>query len=142
VQEELGPEARELDTRPFVRIGRVHGHVGPFVALGYQAGRFAQETLGVSSFHLKAEVFAGRSPPASCFADGVQLGSGCTLGKGNINLHGEELIEVDFHADDGRSLRMRVASEVLARVRTGEEDLVELSEEIMGMPVEQVFTID
>lgn len=28
----------------------------------------------------------GDRPPVSCFADGVQLGSGCTTGKGNLRV--------------------------------------------------------
>jgi formylmethanofuran dehydrogenase subunit E len=79
----------------------------------------------------------------SCFVDGVQLGSGCTLGKGNIDLSGEELVEARFSSEDGRHLRMRARAETLERLRPRleGEDLDRVSREFLEMPPEALFEI-
>jgi formylmethanofuran dehydrogenase subunit E len=143
VYHELGAEAQRLDEDPMVLIERFHGHVGPYVVLGYRSGRLAQEKLGVNAFRLMAEVFAGSRPPMSCFADGVQLGSGCTLGKRNITLQDDELVEARFTREDGSCLRMRARPETLARLTPPleKEDLVIVSAELMAMPAEELFII-
>jgi len=139
----MGEDARRLDEAPLVLIERFHGHVGPYVVLGYRSGRLARERLGMTAFGLEADVFAGSRPPMSCFADGVQLGSGCTLGKRNIELHEEELVEARFRARDGRSLRVRVRPEALERLLPplDEEGLERVSRELLGMATDEVFII-
>jgi len=65
-----------------------HGHLGPYVVLGYRMGRIALEVTGSDGhFDISAEVHSPLIPPESCLIDGVQLGSGCTLGKGNITVY-------------------------------------------------------
>ena len=67
------------------RIADFHGHLGPCVLFGFRAGQLALRELEAKGyFDLEADVFCGTRPPLSCFADGVQLGSGCTAGKGNL----------------------------------------------------------
>jgi len=61
-----------------------HGHLGPWLALGLRAGDFAARALDADPFHLRARVFCPGRTPYTCFIDGVQAGSGCTMGKGNI----------------------------------------------------------
>jgi formylmethanofuran dehydrogenase subunit E len=143
VYHELGQEARRLDEDPMVLIERFHGHVGPYVVLGYRSGRLALERMGTNAFKLHAEVSAGSRPPMSCFVDGVQLGSGCTMGKGNITLHDEERVEVCFTCEDGRSLRIRVRPETLERLGPSltKEDLVRISTEFIAMAPEELFLI-
>ncbi len=73
------------------RIEDFHGHLGPYVILGFRAGQLALRSLGVVGyFDLEARVWSGTKPPLSCFADGVQLGSGCTTGKGNLTVEAGE----------------------------------------------------
>lgn len=62
-----------------------HGHLGPWLVLGYRAGAFAARRLGGTPFERRATVWCPPAPPSSCFLDGVQLASGCTLGKANIS---------------------------------------------------------
>lgn len=144
VDHDLGDEARGLDDDPLVLIERFHGHVGPYVVMGYRSGRLAQERLGANAFKLEAEVSAGTRPPMSCFVDGVQLGSGCTLGKGNITMRGDELVEASFAREDGRRLRLRARPEALSRVVSGleMEEMVRLSADLLAMPVDQLFEIE
>ncbi len=140
---ELGAEARRLDEDPMVLIERFHGHVGPYVVLGYVSGRLAQERLGANAFKLTAEVSAGSRPPMSCFVDGVQLGSGCTLGKRNLTLHEDELVEARFTCEDGRCLSVKARPETLARLTPPleSEDLERISAEFLTTPADELFYI-
>jgi inosine-uridine nucleoside N-ribohydrolase len=72
---------------PVARMKDFHGHLGPYVVLGYRMGMIALERTGSSGhFEISAEVHSILRPPRSCLIDGVQLGSGCTLGKRNITI--------------------------------------------------------
>lgn len=62
-----------------------HGHLGPYLVLGLRMGMIAVHMLKPKGLHeLSATVWTRLSPPQSCLLDGVQVSSGCTLGKGNI----------------------------------------------------------
>lgn len=73
-----------------------HGHLGPWLALGLRAGLRARRVLGQDPFRLKAAVRCPARTPWSCFLDGVQFGSGCTLGKGNIRHIRARRVNVEF----------------------------------------------
>jgi len=62
-----------------------HGHLGPWLVLGLKAGAHARERLSASPFELNARVYCPAGTPYTCFVDGVQFSSGCTMGKGNIS---------------------------------------------------------
>lgn len=81
-------------------LARFHGHLGPFIVLGYRMGRYALKTLNADPFDLKAQVFCNGITPQSCMADGIQLGSGCTLGKGNIEIIKSEHLFCTFCKDE------------------------------------------
>ena len=140
---ELGEEARRLDEDPMTLIERFHGHVGPFVVLGYRSGRLARERLGVTAFKLQAEVFAGTRPPMSCFVDGVQLGSGCTLGKRNIMMTEGDTIEARFTTEDGRRLTVSVSEELLSGLQDwiSSDGLDSVSEQLVAAPEGDLFRV-
>jgi len=65
----------------------LHGHKCPAMPLGLRAGLAAMEALGVQHApdgQLTALVEIDRNHCSTCFADGVQVVTGCTFGKGNI----------------------------------------------------------
>jgi len=78
---------------------KFHGHLGPFLVLGLKAGLFANEALGKDCFKTRATVKTEIVPPCSCFVDGVQVATGCTMGKGNIELKKEDSLSVMFMKD-------------------------------------------
>ena len=141
VDSELGEAAQRLDNEPLTLVERFHGHVGPYVVLGYRMGRLAKMRLGVNAFGMSAEVYTNAEPPMSCLLDGVQLGSGCTMGKRNITLHSEGRVETLFTSNDGRGLRIKVTPRVLEMLvpALAHKALFELSEVLMGMPDEELF---
>ena len=91
-----------------------HGHLGPYVVIGYRMGRLALEDLDSEGhFGLSAQVHSPVKTPRSCLIDGIQLGSGCTLGKGNIKV--EEAPEpawVVFTSDESQRVTIRLRPEI------------------------------
>ncbi len=64
-----------------------HGHLGPFLVIGLRMGSLALKLLGLRGYSgLRAIVETGNEPPLSCIVDGVQVATGCTLGKGNVEV--------------------------------------------------------
>jgi len=64
-----------------------HGHKCPAMPLGIRAGLAAMEKLGVekaSNKELHCYAETGYSHATMCFVDGVQVATGCTFGKSNI----------------------------------------------------------
>jgi formylmethanofuran dehydrogenase subunit E len=85
------------------QAAQFHGHLGPWLALGLKAGLHARRALGATPFELTARVHCPARPPYSCFVDGVQVGSGCTLGKGNVCHVPGPGCRVEFTCHAGRS---------------------------------------
>lgn len=70
--------------------GQFHGHLGPYVTVGTMIGRDAKQRLATRG-HWELEVVCWLPPcrqrqPYSCILDGLQVGSGATMGKQNIRL--------------------------------------------------------
>ena len=80
----LTTSGRYVSRGVLVAATRFHGHLGPWLVLGLKAGAYARKKLGASPFELSARVFCPAGTPYTCFVDGVQFSSGCTMGKGNI----------------------------------------------------------
>ncbi|MEM2341783.1 MAG: formylmethanofuran dehydrogenase subunit E family protein [Candidatus Bathyarchaeia archaeon] len=121
---------------------KFHGHLGPFLILGLKAGLFANKVLGKDYFRTRAVVETKLKPPYSCFIDGVQVATGCTMGKGNIEIRDGNPIYVRFVKND-RVLEMRLKKEVLESLedmRT-EEDSRRKALEIVCRSTNELFDI-
>ena len=81
-----------IDPKNFLTAGQqLHGHKCPAMPLGLRAGAAAMNQLGVDraqNKELQAVLELGDDHCAHCFADGVQMITGCTFGKGNIRQTG------------------------------------------------------
>ncbi|MBK7919858.1 MAG: tRNA CCA-pyrophosphorylase [Chloroflexi bacterium] len=65
----------------------LHGHKCPAMPIGLRAGLAALKQLGVERAkdgQLMAFIEIGQDHCATCYADGIQMATGCTFGKGNI----------------------------------------------------------
>ena len=100
-------------------IRNFHGHIGPFVVLGYRMGRLALDETGSSGhFGIIAEVHSVLEPPRSCLIDGVQLGSGCTLGKRNISIEAFDGPPFAvFRTEGGAAVTIRLLPGITAMVK-------------------------
>ena len=95
---------------------KFHGHLGPFLVLGLKAGLFANDILGKDCFEMHVTVETETSPPFSCVVDGIQITTGCTMGKRNIMLKKGNGLSVTFTRGEKR-LRIRLKDEVLEDLR-------------------------
>jgi len=64
-------------------LKRFHGHLGPYVVIGYKMGKIGRQKINGK---ISAIVRTGTRRPLSCIIDGIQFSSSCTLGKGNISI--------------------------------------------------------
>jgi formylmethanofuran dehydrogenase subunit E len=120
-----------------------HGHLGPFLVLGLKAGLLANSLLTKDYFKTTAVVTTNPSPPSSCFIDGVQLVTGCTMGKGNIKLRKGKDVSALF-AKEGRKVRLTVKNNILHSVNSisSEEESKNVSLDLMRKPVSELFEIE
>ena len=109
--------------------------------LGYRMGRYARNNFCSDPFQMKAAVFCEGVPPESCLADGVQIGSGCTLGKRNIEIIAGSDIRCEFSCDERK---MIISPRQIAFPHQGSDDsdlLIEkLAEDMFSMPDAELFT--
>ncbi len=120
-----------------------HGHLGPYVVIGYRMGRLALEATGSKGhFDVSAVVYSVLEPPQSCLIDGVQLGAGCTLGKRNIEVHATDgPAYAIFEAASGARVTVKLRPEAAALVgRLIEEKGVEAAGmDLLEMKQEELF---
>ena len=88
-----------------------HGHRCWASTIGMRAGLVALRALGVdatSGKSLHALVEIGEHHGGMCFADGIQLSTGCTFGKGNIAKSNRGKLAVTL-IDTGADRQVRVS---------------------------------
>ena len=107
-----------IDPKEWLSDGqKFHGHKCPAMPNGLRVGAAAMNKLGVqrsSDGQLLAILELGDHHCATCFADGVQMITGCTFGKGNIKkLHygkwGLTLVDVK----SGKAVRVTPKAEAM-----------------------------
>src|SRR4030042_832249 len=76
---------------------KFHGHLGPYLTLGILAGELAINKLRCKKyFGLEVKVWGANQKPESCLIDGLQLSTGATYGKGNIEKLDGSAIKIEF----------------------------------------------
>lgn len=69
------------------RLRQFHGHLGPYVVLGYRLGERLLGVLNSEKYTgLTIIVICAPKPPHTCLLDGLQISTGCTMGKQNLKL--------------------------------------------------------
>ena len=89
---------------------KFHGHLGPYLVLGILAGELAIQRLKCRKyFGLKVKAWGATKKPKSCLIDGLQLSSGATYGKGNINRLSANRVKIEFiDCQNNRKLSLRI----------------------------------
>jgi formylmethanofuran dehydrogenase subunit E len=125
------------------QVVEFHGHLGPFLILGVKAGLLANSLLGKDYFKTTAVVTTEPCPPGSCFVDGVQFVTGCTMGKGNIKLREDKNVSVLF-MKEGRRLKLRLRDKVLVSINgiSSEEESRRASLKLLDRPASQLFEVE
>ncbi len=125
------------------RISEFHGHLGPYVVVGYRMGQAANRLLGPDPFGKTALVLTGGKPPKSCLVDGIQLSSGCTLGKGLIGVVDQGEVAAVFmsktrQATSKISLKKALADEISSTPR---EEMESLAAKLFVLSDDELFDV-
>ncbi len=88
------------------KAGELHGHFCPFLALGVRAGVIGIKNLGVKTKGM--ENVLAILETNSCFADGIQMASGCSFGNNSLIYRDFGKTAVSFVRRDGEGVRIRV----------------------------------
>ncbi|MCM8797358.1 MAG: formylmethanofuran dehydrogenase subunit E family protein [Candidatus Omnitrophica bacterium] len=96
-----------------------HGHLGPYLTLGLLAGELALRELNCKKyFGLYIKVYGAQKKPKSCLIDGLQLSTGATYGKGNIEKFGGRSIKMDFYQKERKDyLSIRLNKAVIKKLK-------------------------
>jgi formylmethanofuran dehydrogenase subunit E len=119
-------------------LATFHGHLGPFLVLGYRIGRYAKNYICSDPFHLSVEVHCSGNTPQSCIVDGLQLGSGCTYGKRNIDIIAGPEIKCLFAVNGGR---IEVRPKPIIDVGDDDAKIEELAEKMYKMDDPELFDV-
>ena len=97
---------------------KFHGHLGPWLVLGLLMGKYGLKKINAKKyFGLSLSVSGLRKKPKSCLIDGLQLSTGCTLGKGNIRILKSKNIFVNFkNKDTDKRITLRLKEKILAQL--------------------------
>jgi len=117
----------------------LHGHLGPYLVAGIRMGLLALDLLeSPGYFGIEAESETGTVPPISCLTDGIQIGSGCTTGKGNLRVVAGGRARARFVTTDGRTATITLRPEAEEAFRSGDERSA--SERVSLAPIAELFT--
>lgn len=90
---DVAPYALEIQKRHgmeewklVVLTNEIHQHLGIYSIVGAKMGLFAREYFGVGLDKMKVQSKAGFYPPVGCLNDGLQISTGATLGRGDIEV--------------------------------------------------------
>ncbi|HUW06673.1 MAG TPA: formylmethanofuran dehydrogenase subunit E family protein, partial [Williamwhitmania sp.] len=90
---DVAPYALEIQKRHgmeewklVVLTNEIHQHLGIYSIVGAKMGLFAREYFGVGLDKMKVQSKAGFYPSVGCLNDGLQISTGATLGRGDIEV--------------------------------------------------------
>ncbi len=137
--ETLSIDPRTADLQGMIDRGvELHGHLGPYLVAGIRMGLLALELLeSPGYFGLSAVSKAGRKPPLSCLSDGIQIGSGCTAGKGNLSIEDGGEARAHFRTEQGKRLTISLRPEIEREFADG--DAHALSERVAELTLEELL---
>lgn len=121
-------------------LAAFHGHLGPYIVLGYRIGKYARESFCDDPFLLNARVFCSGHPPESCLVDGVQIGSGCTLGKCNISVEPSHEIRCEFVAEGRTLVIIPTTGASLPKGTHDEAEIEKFAEELFHRNDDELFS--
>lgn len=113
-----------MNQRYIKKIKSFHGHIGPYVIVGYRMGQFAKLKLGIID---SVSVHTRMIPPESCVLDGIQLSTGCTIGRGVFKAKNKKgCIKATF-LGKGKRLTVNLSALLLTALRTSHSQALKLT---------------
>lgn len=131
----ISPEYYADDIKPFVKdiinrhgysefrsgviTNEMHGHFGIYSIIGLKMGIRVRQYFNISLDDVEIVSYAGLSTPLSCMNDGLQVGTGGTIGHGLISVSEEsrKRPEAKFVFKD-REITLRLKDEYLKQIQT------------------------
>jgi formylmethanofuran dehydrogenase subunit E len=119
---------------------KLHGHAGPYLNLGIKMGLLALEKLDVKGyFDLFTEVELKYSTPISCLVDGLQISTGCTMGKGNIKVKDNPDMIRSLFKTGNKTLLVTLKPEITELINFKKESCENLGDRILNMTDAELF---
>jgi formylmethanofuran dehydrogenase subunit E len=158
------PHYRSQDSDPswLKNAAQFHGHLGPMMVFGARVGMAALRAVDAKGYfdvEIKCEGPMAR-PPASCFLDGLQVSTGATMGKRNLEWIDSKTITVHVkNTETGKTATLQPTDAFLALLRQPPADAKgtsehekrehsrnshhadELSRKIAAMPEKEIVAI-
>ncbi len=97
-------------------VVQLHGHLGPWVVAGARMGMAGAKAVDAKGHFDTVVICEGplSKPPQACFIDGVQLGTGATLGKRTIHyVKSDDVVLKVKNPRTGKSVEVRPTKKLL-----------------------------
>lgn len=119
---------------------KLHGHSGPYLNLGIRMGLLALDQLDAKGyFGLSTEVELEYRTPMSCLIDGLQISTGCTMGKGNIKVKNNPApIKVTIKSEQ-KTITVTIKPEIYQLMDFKKNTDEDLAEKILKMGDRELF---
>ena len=113
--------------RAAVLTNELHGHLGIYATIGVKMGIRAREYFNIGVDDIAVTTYAGSRPPVSCMNDGLQVGTGASVGHGLITVAecGTPRPEALFRFKN-KSVRIALKPEYARRIRDDVKRGIEL----------------
>jgi len=139
--------SEDVDLKGLImKAAEFHGHLGPFLVLGIRAGLIGLRELAPEKFRqMHVTVKLNPSVPFSCFIDGIQVTTKCTVGNGLLRLESSrEGISARFEIHSSQrvltiTVRSKVLKYLMEMFSKGASN-ERLAWEIASLPEEKLFT--
>lgn len=104
--------------RAGVLTNELHGHLGIYAIIGVKMGIRAREYFNIGVDDIAVTTYAGHRPPVSCMNDGLQVGTGASLGHGLIAVAADGPVRPEaLFRFKGKCVRLRLKGEYARRIR-------------------------
>jgi len=141
---------REEDVKALLfEAADLHGHLGPFLALGVRTGLAGLRELntGPAETKLRVTVMLKYDVPFSCMLDGVQTVTRCTVGNKRLSWKDSEQMSAVFTVQDNSRVEVIINSAAIQELsrkladNPSEETVRKLALHIASRPEKDLLSI-
>lgn len=116
----------ESEWRAGVLTNELHGHLGIYAIIGVKMGIRAREYFNIRVDDMAVLSFAGQKPPLSCLNDGLQVGTGATMGHGLITISDSTQLKPEaIFAFKNHKIRISLKKEIAELIETAISEAIE-----------------
>lgn len=117
--------------RAAVLTNELHGHLGIYATVGVKMGIRAREYFNIGVDDIAVTTYAGHNPPVSCMNDGLQVGTGASVGHGLITVAENEPPRPEARFSfKGKTIRLALKPRYADRIRRDVRRGIELHDDL------------